>query len=70
MFFICGLSGVKTHTTMDDLFSELGSVQKDMDHNVVIKLLTKKPETSQVEKPELSQVRTYVHLESPLVFLV
>ncbi|XP_056867238.1 uncharacterized protein LOC108859363 isoform X3 [Raphanus sativus] len=47
--------GVKTHTTMDDLFSELGSVQKDMDHNVVIKLLTKKPETSQVEKPELSQ---------------
>ncbi|KAJ0246417.1 Sucrose-phosphatase-like protein [Hirschfeldia incana] len=47
--------GVKGHTTMDDLFSELGSVEKDVDHNVVIKLLTTKPESFQVDKPQLSQ---------------
>lgn len=41
-------SGVKAHTNMDDLFSELGSVEKDWNHNVVVELLTKRP-----EKPEV-----------------
>ncbi|KAH0865570.1 hypothetical protein HID58_082781 [Brassica napus] len=47
--------GVKAHTNMDDLFSELGSVKKDRNREAVVELLTKKPETFQVEKPELSQ---------------
>lgn len=41
-------SGVKAHTNMDDLFSELGSVKKDRNREAVVELLTKKPELSQV----------------------
>lgn len=50
---------MKAHTNMDDLFSELGSVKKDRNREAVVELLTKKPETFQVEKPELSQVPAY-----------
>ncbi|CAH8359994.1 unnamed protein product [Eruca vesicaria subsp. sativa] len=47
--------GVKAQATMDDLFSELGSVKEDRDLNVVMEILTKMPESFQVEKPQLSQ---------------
>ncbi|WZZ82537.1 hypothetical protein YC2023_103109 [Brassica napus] len=52
--------GVKAHTNMDDLFSELGSVKKDRNREAVVELLTKKPETFQVEKPELSQLGAFI----------
>ncbi|XP_009116924.2 uncharacterized protein LOC103842068 isoform X2 [Brassica rapa] len=42
--------GVKAHTNMDDLFSELGSVKKDRNREAVVELLTKKPELSQKTK--------------------
>ncbi|KAL0715033.1 hypothetical protein Bca4012_022012 [Brassica carinata] len=45
----CDVGG-KAQTTMDDLFSELGSVEKDWNHNVVVELLTKRP-----EKPEKTE---------------
>ncbi|CAH8361196.1 unnamed protein product [Eruca vesicaria subsp. sativa] len=38
-----------------DIFSKLGSVKKDGDLNMVMEILNKKPQTFQVEKPELSQ---------------
>ncbi|XP_023638468.1 uncharacterized protein LOC17886701 [Capsella rubella] len=53
--------GVRTHAFAlfshleDDFFSELGSVEKDLNRNVIVKMLTEKPEPLQAEKPELSQ---------------
>ncbi|XP_010512651.1 PREDICTED: uncharacterized protein LOC104788589 isoform X2 [Camelina sativa] len=55
------LSGVRTLAPAlfshleDDPFSELGPVAKDLDRNVIVKMLTEKPEPSQVVKPELVQ---------------
>ncbi|XP_010468938.1 PREDICTED: uncharacterized protein LOC104749062 isoform X2 [Camelina sativa] len=55
------LSGVRTLAPAlfshleDDLFSELGPVEKDLDRNVIVKMLTQKPEPLQVKKPELVQ---------------
>lgn len=47
----------------DDFFSELGSVEKHLDRNVIVKMLTEKPEPLQVEKPELSQVSFIIIIE-------
>ncbi|EOA24145.1 hypothetical protein CARUB_v10017378mg [Capsella rubella] len=59
--YLFELSGVRTHAFAlfshleDDFFSELGSVEKDLNRNVIVKMLTEKPEPLQAEKPELSQ---------------
>ncbi|KAG7566718.1 hypothetical protein ISN44_As10g032440 [Arabidopsis suecica] len=53
--------GVKTHAPAlfshledDDYFSELGSVEKEVDRNVIVKMLTEKPEPVQDENPVIS----------------
>lgn len=62
-------AGVKTHAPAlfshleDDYFSELGSVEKEVDRNVIVKMLTEKPEPVQDENPVISLVRFIIVIE-------